>query len=601
MGLRKYVRQAKPTQENKVNYVSKVQIACEAVEKLPQEKQLNIDSLVSAESSPVPTQMYEAAGTMVALHGSNLSKSNLDATMGHPEFSPVAKKWIEEFLKVHSNKEALDALLNWAALTGSGVNKIENKTFKDFIHKNINEYYDVAPATFQVPTAEKPNTADMICIKNGTRQSLINTVKEISRLPENKQSTRVNTDEKGLVTLMNDKGKEVVSYYQVSLKKGFEDARIGRVTTFVNKNFAGGISLGSPTQAADLRRGQTQDLPEGIFSDMFDKFKDIVSGGFKNFVGWVKKTYLKLSQVIVGVAVKLSNRIITRNRGIKAINNVLKVTNLNESNLTTFLGEKKSQEIKVTKTLVKEFQTIDREFIKKDEINKVHNDNVALIQKLNREFTAPGREVPPILMLPNTNAGILEMNEIKNGVDKVIKSKVGDVITKSDIYLALKIGMNYSANVAIFSILKSIEKNMGKYENLSQALFSFSAEFESEAKFGNTSLPLVIAYGGKKGKAVVLGTRDDYKRDKTDELTQTGRDFNDFPVAVISVRKATSRGDTTKQLYNVIHLKTVTDFKDVGGKPEPIYLMFELIADQSRSFTLKIEGNKYQDKSKALI
>jgi hypothetical protein len=28
--------------------------------------------------------------------------------------------------------------------------------------------------------------------------------------------------------------------------------------------------------------------------------------------------------------------------------------------------------------------------------------------------------------------------------------------------------------------------------------------------------------------------------------------------------------------------------------------MFELIADQSRSFTLKIEGNKYQDKIKAM-
>ena len=66
------------------------------------------------------------------------------------------------------------------------------------------------------------------------------------------------------------------------------------------------------------------------------------------------------------------------------------------------------------------------------------------------------------------------------------------------------------------------------------------------------------------------------------------------------VRKATSRGDKSKQLYNVIHLKTVTDFEDVGGKPEPKYLMFELIADQSRSFTLKIEGNKYQNKKQAL-
>ena len=44
----------------------------------------------------------------------------------------------------------------------------------------------------------------------------------------------------------------------------------------------------------------------------------------------------------------------------------------------------------------------------------------------------------------------------------------------------------------------------------------------------------------------------------------------------------------------------VTDFVDVAGKPEPVYLMFELIADQSRSFTLKIEGNKYQNKTKAM-
>ena len=601
MSLQKYVRQVKPRNESYIPPVDRVQnFLHESVSKLPQDKEIDVDSLVSAEKATDATELYEAAGTIVALYGLKLTKANLDAAMGHPEFSPIAKDWFKNFLEIHSNKEAVDALLNWAALTGSGVNKIENGTFKDFIHKSIREYYNSAPTSFQVPTAEKDNAADILLIKNGTRQSLLNTVKEISRLPENKQSSRVNIDKKRPSILMNDKGKEVVSYYQVSLKKAFEKGRIGRVTTFMNKNYAGGASLGDIEQATKLVR-QIQDLPEGIFSDMFDKFKDIVSGGFKNFVGWVKKTYLKLSQVIVGVAVKLSNKIITKNRGIKVITSVLQDTNLNESNLTTFLGEKKSQEIVVTQKLVGQFKVIEREFIKKDAINRLHNANVALIQKLNTEFTSPGRKAPPILMLPNTNAGILEMNEIKNGVDKVIKSKVGDVITKSDIYLALKVGMNYSANVAIFSILKSIEKNMGKYENLSQALFSFSAEFESEAKFGNTSLPLVIAYGGEKGKAVVLGTRDDYKRDKTDELTQTGRDFNDFPVAVISVRKATSRGDTTKQLYNVIHLKTVTDFKEVSGKPEPIYLMFELIADQSRSFTLKIEGNKYQDKSKAML
>ena len=201
-------------------------------------------------------------------------------------------------------------------------------------------------------------------------------------------------------------------------------------------------------------------------------------------------------------------------------------------------------------------------------------------------------------MLPNENAGIVDMVSIGNELNKVLKSKLGDIITKADIYVALKVGMNYSANTAIFGILKSIERNELEYKNLSQALFAFSAEIESEAKFGNTSLPLVIVYGGEDKKAIVLGTRSDYKQDKTIELSQTGMEVNNFPVAIFSVQKA--KAGKTEQLYNVIKIKMVSDFKEVNGKPEPIYLMFELIADQSRSFTLKIEGNKYQDKIKAM-
>ena len=260
MSLQKYVRQVKPRNESYIPPVDRVQnFLHESVSKLPQDKEIDVDSLVSAEKATDATELYEAAGTIVALYGLKLTKANLDAAMGHPEFSPIAKDWFKNFLEIHSNKEAVDALLNWAALTGSGVNKIENGTFKDFIHKSIREYYNSAPTSFQVPTAEKDNAADILLIKNGTRQSLLNTVKEISRLPENKQSSRVNIDKKGLSILMNDKGKEVVSYYQVSLKKAFEKGRIGRVTTFMNKNYAGGASLGDIEQATKLVR-QIQDL-----------------------------------------------------------------------------------------------------------------------------------------------------------------------------------------------------------------------------------------------------------------------------------------------------------------------------------------------------
>jgi hypothetical protein len=44
---------------------------------------------------------------------------------------------------------------------------------------------------------------------------------------------------------------------------------------------------------------------------------------------------------------------------MKSISNILNMTQLNESSLISFLGEKKSPEIIVTKTLLKEFKTIE--------------------------------------------------------------------------------------------------------------------------------------------------------------------------------------------------------------------------------------------------
>lgn len=596
MQIQEAVRQLRPRVQLE-RPLDKVQnFVSEAAGKLPQEKVIDVDALVSAEKAVVATEMYEAAATMVGMEGVPLTRAKMTKVMGHPEFSPTAKKWIDGFFQTHPNEEAVDAFLNWAVLIGGAIADVHGGLFKDFIHKNIKQYYDNAPISFQVPTGEKPNTADVVLVVSGSRSDVINSFKQISKLSERDQSARLRTDKKGMVTLLDERGREKVSFYQISLKKGMDAARIGRATTFINKNYAGGVSLGSPTQADSFYTGEVQ--TESFFSDAMSKFKDVVSSGFKNFVSWVKQRYTKIAQVIVGVAVKLSNQMIKRDRGMRAITNVVSTTRLTESNLTTFLGEKKSPNITVTKTLLKEFQTIQNEFIKKDKINQVHRDNVALLEKLNSSFSAPDRKVPPILMLPNSNAGILNMTEVANAVEFVLNTKEGDIITKSDIFAALKIGMNFSANVAIFAILKSVERNISQYENLSQALFAFAAEIESEAKFGNTALPLVVVYGGENKKAVVLGTRDEFKQDKVKELTAKGRDYNDFPVAIISVRKAKS--GKVEQLYNVIHFKIVTDFKEVGGKPEPVYLMFELIADQSRSFTLKVEGNKYQDKAKAM-
>ena len=70
MSLQQYVKQVKPRNESYVPPIDKVQnFLHESVSELPQEKQIDVDSLVSAETSTVATEMYEAAAVIVGMEG----------------------------------------------------------------------------------------------------------------------------------------------------------------------------------------------------------------------------------------------------------------------------------------------------------------------------------------------------------------------------------------------------------------------------------------------------------------------------------------------------------------------------------------------------
>ena len=131
-------------------------------------------------------------------------------------------------------------------------------------------------------------------------------------------------------------------------KKGLNNKK-REIPTFINKNYAGGV--GWTHQHLNSYTGEVQ--TEVFLIEPISKFTDIVSSGFKNFVSWVKKKYTRIAQVVVGLAVKLSNQMIKRDRGMRSITNIVSTAKLNESTLTTFLGEKKSPNITVTKTLLK--------------------------------------------------------------------------------------------------------------------------------------------------------------------------------------------------------------------------------------------------------
>ena len=551
----------------------------EAVSKEVDEKELNVDKLVSAENETLATQIFESAATIVALEGKTLSGSKLEAAMAHAEFSKDAKKWITKFLQNHPN--GLDALLNWLLLVGKPILEVRPGKFKQFIHQNINAYYNAATSTFQVAAAGKANTADTVFIEKGDPSLLMATLKELSKLPDGEQLSRTTADNQtGKVTLLNEKGRPVVVFYQVSLKKGAgSGARIGRATTFFNKNYVGG-GIARPTTADVAKQEYQEQLEEGWIRDTLDKFKSIVSSGTGRFLSWIKKRFPKLAIKLGSRANKIANTFTKRDKGFKAINNILAKGGLKEG----YLAERR--DVKLTSGMIEDFKFIEKDILDKDKLNKLHDTNIRLMQKLNAQYAVPDRSQVPIRFAPTQQAGKIETRAVKKQIGKVIKQKQGSSVSREDLQAVLKIGMNYSANVAIWAMLKSVEKGISKYNTLSEALYAFSATIEAEVKFGNTALPLVIVYGGEKGEKKVLGTREDYQETQLKSLNKWSKKIDDFPVLVIKINKSGGI-----QPYNVVKFYLVSTFAPAKPLPKPLWMVFEVQTQSGSSFSTKIEGS----------
>ena len=140
-------------------------------------------------------------------------------------------------------------------------------------------------------------------------------------------------------------------------------------------------------------------------------------------------------------------------------------------------------------------------------------------------------------------------------------------------------------------MLKSIESSVDKYEDLTESLFAFSSTLDAEARFGNTSLPLVICYGGKGGNNMVLGKRDDYTKVNTKELVEKGKMLNNFYIAVIEIYKSAGVNP-----YNISKFHLVTGFEERDKKPFPKFTMISISNSSGSKFYTKIEAEKSSPK-----
>ena len=572
--LSKSLRQVRPRPNHNISHVQKVQSLLE------QELETNPEFI---EQKFVPqgnqnatnrTSIYETAVVLVALSGGKVTSSSYNRISKSSEFSPYVKNWVNKTV----GKDYFNLLLEYWSNLGMPIAKLGN--FQDFIHDKINKsYYDISPKTFQHKNKSKENTADVVLIVDGTAAELTKILVEISKLNEKEQVSRATTLPNGRVTVSDEKGKQI-SFFQVSLKKGDGDARIGKVGTLIKL-------VHDPIKQTE-HFGWTDNDVLLLEINLLDRMKDLVSyfrnvatKGIKVFTTWAQNLFAKVVSLIGKIAQSGLNKRIKNKRDLTSLSNDL-IKEIGLQKLTEQTVPAKDTLVKKTEALLKVLK----------QVNENHQANVTLVRKLNDRPKMKVRGIPPILFIGEKD-GEYNIGEAESIIKDILNDfKRKKSVDRDKFKFAVTLASNNAGNIAINEILKGVEKNIDQYENLVESLFAFVSTLEGEAKFGNTALPLVICYGGLDGYNKNLGTRDDYTKTNASELLQKGKELNDFYIVVIEISKVRNK------LYNAVNVHLCTGFKDDSGLPSPVYQTMGIANSSGSSFNSKIEINTVTAQSK---
>ncbi len=171
------------------------------------------------------------------------------------DWKPTAVSTIKSALTATGNKEISTADLTVMCMLANGMSiflkdKVSMSNI-NFVHNNIDGYYNVEPVDGEIVKSVKDNTADAI-ISNVSWGDLKGIIQNGNIEVNNKD---------GFIKSGN------TLWYQVSLKKAFGKAQLGKVTSYIKTQY----NLDS---ADDI---WSSVLEEGIFGDILSKGKDLIS------------------------------------------------------------------------------------------------------------------------------------------------------------------------------------------------------------------------------------------------------------------------------------------------------------------------------------
>ena len=553
------IRQLRPRNETYTPPVLKIQSIKEAVDS---EVEIILKSIGGGKMSEA---VFEAWAFIVAtLPGKKTLPTIKDVqsamSNNKKEFDEKGREWITNFLK---KTEDPIFLLQAIELIGGDIKKIPNVNWGSVqvLHKSVEDYYKNTPKKYA--EGAKKNTADMVLITKGTVDSLL------KALPDSDMSW----DNNGKVKI---DGTDI-EFIQVSLKKGQESARIGKLSSLINQIY--GQQAMRPSQL-NQQYQQTvgediQQLEEGL-RDIFGKAVGLIKLGATKLLSFTKNMLLKLKNSILKAALRIT-KTITRDKAHKSAANISKILggNLSEN----FIMEKAPlPPVTINAPLLKEMKILKTEIIAKDLANKEYKKMLKNVDAIN------SKKDGAILLTNKGTNPILELNNFKSAADEVLGKKIGDTITRENINPALKLVVNYASYRTFNVILLDMLKNIESYNTITDSLVGLNAKLRAEAMFGKTSLPLWIVYG-MGGGAHYKHTKDEFESSTKDDIIKLGQSM-DVPYMIISIAKS-SKNPT----YNAIYAYILVGSVNQNEMLQPEYLMLQFINRSGSDWSYKIDAS----------
>ena len=522
---------------------------------LKEDKKEVQDVIKSVGGGTLSESVFEAWAYIVAkTSGSKTLPTirDVESAMSESEFDDKGKKWITDFL---SKTEDNTFLLQAIELIGGDMKNIPNVNWGSVqvLHKSIDKYYKNTPKKYA--EGAKANTADMVLITKGTVDSLLKALPNADMSWDNNGKVKIDGTD--------------IEFVQVSLKKGQETARIGKLSSLINQIYGQQAMRPSQLVSEDI-----QQLEEGLRA-IFGKTVELIKLGASKLIDFSKKVLTKLRNTLLKSAIKIT-KTITRDKAHKSASNLVKLLG---GNLTeNYIAEKVLPPVTINAPLLKEMKILKGEIIAKDLANKEYDTLMRNVQSINRV-----KEGSVVVGNKGTNP-ILEMNNFKAAADEVLSKTVGDTITRENINPALKLVVNYASYRTFNTILEGILSNIGSYNKISDSLVGLNAKLRAEAMFGKTQLPLWIVYG-MGGGAHYKHTKDEFESSTKEDILKLGESM-DVPYMYISIAKS-SKNPT----YNAIYAYLLVGAVNQNDQLQPEYLMLQFINRSGSDWSYKIDAS----------